>query len=533
MKNSPKDCNVNNRWLKFFKKWHRWPGVIMGFFFILWAISGIVMNHRQLFSGCDISRKVLPKEHRYINWNIAAVKSSVKISNDSLLIYGNIGIWLTDSNLTSFVDFNRGFPDGIDNRKILSMLVTSKGTIYAGTLFGLQYYNPLLGKWTKLSLPVEDERIQCLTEKGNEVMILTRSELLQAKDDPENFNAESLHLPPPEGYDDKAGLFRTIWVIHSGEIYGKIGKLIVDALALILIFLTITGALHFSMPYALRRLKKKKKSLRLASSTKRSSAKWHKKAGIWIAIFILVNTITGMFLRPPLLIAIAKARVGKIPFSVLDTPNSWEDKLRAVIYDEEINGYILGTSEGLYYADETLEKEMVFLSGQPPVSVMGINVFQKDDDGNYLVGSFNGLYDWRLKRAGVPEGWSPKGLESQRAGVPVYRDGVSLNNAKPFGDQMVSGYVKLENGNSVYFDYNKGAVSLTAGFNFPPMPDEIIENSPVSWWNFALEVHTGRIFKPLIGDFYILIVPLVGIFGTVLIISGILVWIKLYVRKNR
>jgi hypothetical protein len=34
-------------------------------------------------------------------------------------------------------------------------------------------------------------------------------------------------------------------------------------------------------------------------------------------------------------------------------------------------------------------------------------------------------------------------------------------------------------------------------------------------------------------DFYILLVPLLGIFGNILIIIGLVVWIKLYVRKNR
>ena len=127
--------------------------------------------------------------------------------------------------------------------------------------------------------------------------------------------------------------------------------------------------------------------------------------------------------------------------------------------------------------------------------------------------------------------------ELRRDGVP--RDHLSgkyseINNSrsKPFGEEMVAGYLKLENGNSVYFDYNKGAISLN-NLEMPPMPLEIIEKSPMSWWNFALEVHTGRIFKPLIGDFYILIIPLFGIFGTLLVISGIIVWIKLYARKNR
>ncbi len=520
MKASPEDCHTSNRWLKFFRKWHRWPGLILGLFFILWAISGIIMNHRQLFSGFDISRKFLPKEHRYVNWNNAAVKSAVLIGSDSLLVYGNIGTWLTDSSFSFFKDFNKGFPKGIDNRKISSMLVTARGNIYAGTLFGLFYFDPQSRRWTNLELPVKDQRIQWLVEKDGEVMILTRSELLQAKDDPEKFTANKLHLPPPEGYDNKAGLFRTIWVIHSGEIYGNIGKLIVDAMGLIVILLAVTGALHFSMPYALRRLKRMKKPTNRATATKRFSAKWHKKTGIWIAVFLLINTVTGMFLRPPLLIAIANARVGKIPFSKLDTPNPWEDKLRAVIYDEEAGGFIFGTSEGLYYADEELKQEMIAPPGQPPLSVMGINVFQKTGQGIYLVGSFNGLYDW------MP------GYGISRNHFSGEIPGNLNTGSKPFGEEMVSGYLKLENGNSVYLDYNRGAIRLN-NLEMPSMPSEILEKSPMSWWNFALEVHTGRIFKPITGNLYILIVPLLGIFGTILVISGIVVWAKLYLRRNR
>lgn len=525
--NSPQDCHNGNRWLRFFKKWHRWPGIIMGLFFVLWAISGVIMNHRQLFSGLDINRRYLPAEHRFVNWNNAAVKSGVKIGNNSLLLYGNIGIWLTDSSFTSFADFNPGFPKGIDNRKISGMLVSHNGNIYAGTLFGLYFYDHKAASWKKINIPLKDERIQWLIEKEGKVIFLTRSEMYQAKDDPENFTPKELKLPPPSGYDNKAGLFRTIWVIHSGEIYGTVGRLIVDLLGITIIFLAITGALHFAMPYAMRRRKKQKRSLKLASSTKRTSAVWHKKAGIWIAIFILISTITGMFLRPPLLIAIANARVGKIPWSVLDTPNPWEDKLRAVIYDEDLEGFILGTVEGLYFANERLDHEMVALGGQPPLSVMGINVFEKTGAGKYLVGTFNGLYDWYLKRDGVPWDGVPFNHLTGRPPQP------SNSKSKPFGDEMVSGYLKLENGNSVYFDYNKGAVTPGNQWFLPPMPAEIVADSPMSLWNFALEVHTARIFKPLIGDFYILIVPLLGIFGTVLIISGIVVWIKLYVRKNR
>lgn len=516
---SPKDCLSKNRWLKFFKKWHRWPGLIIGLFFILWAISGIVMNHRQLFSGFDINRKYLPKEHNYVNWNNAAVKSGVSIGNDSLLIYGNIGIWLTDSSFSRFTEFSQGFPTGIDNRKISSMLVTDKGHIYAGSLFGLFYYDFPAGKWIKLNLPVKDERIQWLEKKEDSIIVLTRSALMIARNVPENFTVYVKNLPPPVDYDDKVSLFRTIWVIHSGEIYGLAGKLIVDLLGLIVIMLTVTGILHFTMPYALRHRKKNKKSTILASATKKTSARWHKKAGIWIALFLLINTITGMFLRPPLLFAIANTRVGKIPWSIMDIPNPLADKLRAVIFDEKINGYIIGTNEDFYYAQQELSSRMIPLPGQPPVSIMGINVFKKLSTGTYLVGSFNGLYEWS------PE----NGLSRNHINLKTPQ---KINTrSKPFGEEMVNGYLKFVNGEDVYFDYNKGAVTLNRMDKFPAMPTEIIKESPMSWWNFALEVHTGRIFKPFVGDFYILIVPLLGIFGTILVISGLVIWIKLYVRK--
>jgi uncharacterized iron-regulated membrane protein len=60
----------------------------------------------------------------------------------------------------------------------------------------------------------------------------------------------------------------------------------------------------------------------------------------------------------------------------------------------------------------------------------------------------------------------------------------------------------------------------------PPMPQEIIAASPISLWNVALEIHTGRIFQPLVGGFYILVVPLVGIATLVILISGFMAWYK-------
>ena len=84
---------------------------------------------------------------------MAAVKSAVKLPDDSLLVFGNIGIWKTDSSFTTFRDFNDGFPKGIDNRKIYSLIYTRNHRLIAGTLFGLfEFHNG----WKKINIPVKE-----------------------------------------------------------------------------------------------------------------------------------------------------------------------------------------------------------------------------------------------------------------------------------------------------------------------------------------------------------------------------------------
>ncbi len=79
-------------------KWiHRWFSLVLGLFLILWAVSGIVLNHRGLFSRVEVNRSLLSENYHYTNWNNASVRSGLPLGGDSLLIYGNIGIYLTDT----------------------------------------------------------------------------------------------------------------------------------------------------------------------------------------------------------------------------------------------------------------------------------------------------------------------------------------------------------------------------------------------------------------------------------------------------
>jgi hypothetical protein len=79
--------------LKIFRKLHRWPGIIIAFIAILFATSGIILNHRETFSSIDISRKLLPPGYRYNNWNLSAVRGSYMHSGNFVLVYGRTVIY--------------------------------------------------------------------------------------------------------------------------------------------------------------------------------------------------------------------------------------------------------------------------------------------------------------------------------------------------------------------------------------------------------------------------------------------------------
>ena len=489
--------------IKFFKKYHKWLGVIATLFLLFFSISGIILNHRSSFSSIDIDRNIMPDEDHIKNWNNASVKGSVKLSDNKILLYGNIGVWLTDSTFTKFTDFNNGFPKGIDNRKICKVFITKNNNIYAGTLLGFYSYNN--NKWTKIELPNNIEHIVDITETDDKLILLSRSYLLESTDY-KNFDVKI--LPTPQNYDNKVGLFKTLWVIHSGEIWGKIGILLVDLIGLIFIFLSISGIIHFIKPYInKKKTEKKSKFFRL-------NLKWHNKIGWTTILFLIITTVTGMFLRPPLLIPIVEKKVSKIPLTELDTENAWFDNLRRIIYDKNSERFIFATIEGIYSADKELKTISQF-QYQPPLSMMGVNVFEKISKDTILVGSFNGIYKWNIQ---TQEYYNP---------IPVITKQTSRrgNPADFLSDNVVTGYSKDFSMGNIIFDMNVGVVKFNGERINIKMPEEL-KNLPMSLWNMALEIHTARIYKPIFGMAYILVVPIIGLITLFILISGFIVWYK-------
>jgi uncharacterized iron-regulated membrane protein len=148
---------------------------------------------------------------------------------------------------------------------------------------------------------------------------------------------------------------------------------------------------------------------------------------------------------------------------------------------------------------------------------MGINVLEKYDANSYLIGSFSGIFQWNPQLGsmdlftGKPYSGSPSG--------------------RPVGDVKVTGSVIDMHGKLYLATYDQGIVPFNHNAVFPGMPQNIITTSGISLWSVCLEIHTGRIFQPLTGDFYILIVPLVGLAGIIIVISGYIVWRRKFNKK--
>ena len=487
-----------------FRKLHKWPGIIIAVFAIHFAFSGIIMNHRNLFSGVDISRKWLPASYEYQNWNQAAVRGGFSVGEDSLLFFGNIGAWIKTK--TGYTDFNQGFPKGIDNRKI-NQLIRFKEKLIAATRFGLFYRNARSGEWKTVSLPKQEQRLTDLFIRQDTLMILSRNYLIKSED-LKTFTIAI--LPPPEGYTRNAGMFTTLWELHSGELFGTAGKLLVDLLGAVTILIAVTGLLHFFLPKLIRRKRRLTGSSGKLPAIYRLNLRWHNVVGYVFVLFLFINTSAGIFLRPPLLIPIVNSKVGIIPGSHLDNNNPWNDKLRRGTWNEKLKIFIFSTSDGFFAADDNLARPMVRMPSQPPVSLMGCNVLEPVDSTKYLIGSFSGIYIWNALNGKVSDFFTGGNYEAP-AGM-----------ARPVSDHMIAGYIRDNKNQRWIFDYNSGIVPENNGYVWE-MPAEIRLKSPISLWNLALEIHTGRILEPFIGMFYLLYIPVAGICVLMVLFSGFMV----------
>lgn len=484
---------------KFNWKWmHKWLGLPMCIFMLLFCVSGILLNHREAIRSCSVSRSFLPSDYSIERYNNGSIKGTAKLGGDTVLAYGYNGVWLSDQQFSDFSDYNQGLPSGGENRTVRNLLRSGDGTLWSATQYGIYKRNG--GKWTLAFAAPSHQRFSDITfnRDSTQVVVVSRSALFILN--PVNGNVKQITLPAPDGYENKVSLFKTVWNLHSGELFGSFGRGVVDAVGVILIFISLTGIVLFVMPGMMRR--KLSLNRKRMSRIFRWNFKWHNRVGYVTLVVTIAIAATGMCLRPPFMIPLVMTHTAPVPFSTMDSKNPWHDKLRCVRWDNEIEKWILSTSEGFYETAnlETQEPRKVDAAAVPPVSPMGINVWERSDSATWLVGSFNGMYKWNPATGEVIDKFTGR-IPERAAG-------------RPLSNNLVAGY---SGGNvtdrEIIFDYSTGADNL-------PETPELLKKQPLSLWNFALELHVGRCYTPFLGPLSSLFVFLAGVISLLVLVSG-------------
>lgn len=457
---------------KAWRRHHKWFGAIAGFFLVMFCWSGIVLNHRDAVSGVDIPRTVLPPSYRYSGWNGGLARGSVRLAGGRELIFGNAGVWSADSLLGDVRPMNEGFGSGVDMRNVRSMAVYRGDRceyIFALTTRGLF----ALGNdsiWENVQAPFDGERLTDMELAADTLVVLSRSRAYVADvSGGREPRFSAVDLPAADGQDSRVTLFRTLWELHSGHLFGMVGRIVVDLVAVALIIIYFTGLAFWIFSSRLKRgISDASARARVAGAAKHLLSH-HDSVGRKTIVLTLLVCLTGWCLRPPLMVPAVLTRVAPIPHTSLAEGGPWADKLRSIRYDTACADWLLSTSDG-FFSMRGMGAKPERVDAAPQVSVMGINVWRRGEGGEWLVGSFRGLYRWSREAGLVTDYFDGRPVDVAAGGPPV-------------GEHDVCGWLR-------------GPVEYTAGTQAAPMP-AWLAGEPMSLWNVALEVHTGRIYTLL------------------------------------
>lgn len=509
---------------KYSKSIHKWTSIIISIFIVWMGISGILLNHPELISKISVPKSMIPSNYYFENWNRSSISDYKYFqTNKNLHIIGGYeGIFIsTDGG----IHFNRLITKGLLNSqyycktKSVYLLEDSipKG-ILAGTFGGLYYYNFEKRYWQKIKLESEFEKVVKILDYKDSIAIFSSSNMYLI-DKQLQINPKKVRLLRNER-NNKLTLIELFFQLHTGEIWGISGKIIFDIAGLAIVFLSVSGLIIWILP--------KTTKIKIKLSEKIKEIKWylykvfydyHLKIGIYVSIILLIIGITGFFMRPPAIALILdyEIDVDRIPF--LKIKNPWHDRIRNAMYDKINDVIIIDAKNGFWISNNGQNRYFTKKLSPVPIFAMGATVMEMDDNGDYIIGSFSGLfrvstYNNRVKDA----------LSGQ---VPM-----NISLIRP-GSNLITSYFKMPNGEkfiTTHFDGLRAINNISYYSNYFIPPTELINNFRMPLWNYLFELHNGRIFQFLIGDLYILIIPFGAILFVSSIITGIFDW--LYIKIN-
>ncbi|HID22760.1 MAG TPA: PepSY domain-containing protein [Planctomycetaceae bacterium] len=506
---------------------HRYLGLLLFLYLAMQGVTGVLLNHPMLISGFSVPRWMVPSSYRIANWNRGSLRTVVFSEHDPSLgfLAGTEGVWKTTDGGVTFQSMASGYPRSRAERRtnhILLLEDVAPARLLAATRNGLYACSLEDEAWQRVPLGEGVENVRKILRIEDRVVVFTDS---HAYESTPVTGAGSLSFRPVHlarkrsGQEEGIRLVKLMFGLHSGEIWGLPGRLLIDVVGVGLVFLSVSGIYMWYFPWARRRSSRGPGQKRQEGVTIRPRLYWwlykyHLYVGVWTMIFLVVIAGTALFMPPSPLVSLVLRT--KIPRQYWPGPlpsDPWHENIGNAAYDPARKEILIEVRGALWRGPADFSGPFAKDESRLPVGAMGTNVMEVGNDGGLLIGSFSGLYECR------PDGGPPIDLSTGKPRDPGESRG-------PFGRWRVAGYFETPAGERFVATHNEGLVAIgdaQPGERFQ-MPDEMVEGYRMPLWNFLFEVHNGRIVRDWIGSSYFLISVLGALSLLAISFTGLYDW---------
>ncbi len=502
-----------SRWL------HKVFGLILIPFLIWMSISGIILNHPHWTAQINVPAWLIPGHYDISNWNRSSIIGAVQRKDGTLFLYGKKGVWQVKKE-DSVKYLGQGFPHAAMYKKTNHLILLPQGhdsLLIAATDGGLYFAHLQNMVWKKVELPGPSEKLKKILSIGKRLLVIGESNFYQGQFSTDHSLSFQKVTPDRFEQERKVTLVQLFFDLHDGKVWGLWGRLLMDLMGIIIIFASVTGFYVWFWPWRTKKVRKiqfKPKAI----NRLRNWNKWHIKVGAVVAVFFLILAGTGLFMRPPFLVAIAEKSVEAKYYPGKLSPNPWEHKILNALYDAQRQRLVIAASDGLWAGDIKLNKPFRKIELNVPIFVMGPTHFEALPNGHYRVASFNGIFDYDPDK-------------NQAINLLTGRKAEKVSSVRP-ADIMVTGFFETKDGSQWITAHEQGICNMQGKqVQLWPVPKSMNDQHTISLWNYMFEMHNGRLFKFILGNFYILIIPLGSIGFLLITFCGLFDWAYRKFRK--
>jgi hypothetical protein len=518
---------------------HKYLGLALLLYAVLMGLTGILVNHPDWLRELSVPGWLVPAQYHVEDFDRGALARACWSERDPArgFVAGTEGVWTTADGGRSFDAHDEALPRSPWRRLTHDlMLVEDLGPprLLAACESGLWTCDPLRADWRRVPLgagtedadhavpaTAVDEPVRALLRVGDDLVAVTGSGFFRgplAADRLTLAAVSSSRALPETGPARDVSLVWLLFDLHSGEVFGLLGRLLVDAVGLVIVFLGLSAFWLWYFPGRLRRHPGER-----AGAAARGLFRWmfrnHLRLGIWVGASLVLLSATGFLMRPPLLILPASLSLDVERYPGQAPGSSWHERIHRAVHEPDTATILVETSEGFWRGADDLSAPFEPTGLDLPIHVMGSNVLALDAERGLVVGSFSGAF-----HADRAAGEVLDALTDAPAGeVSRYRS----------AETMVTGYFRAANGDRFVSTWHDGVQALDgvdrAG-RFA-QPEALAERFRMPLWNYAFELHNGRFFRDWIGGLYFLL-PIVGsLLFLLLSLTGIYDWFA--IRRSR